>query len=162
MFLFDLFDFLFFSSFFIFDVNCCTMSCNISVKKIIFGAPWSLFFLFFFMFSPFFLFFYMLFISFFVLFFCVRFFSFCFLSFQVLYIRADQEGNARHGRSRHRPTNQRCGVCKVNFATLKVAINTPRHVHTSARVHPNNRTCRNMQMCSVVQVLQRSVRAPTS
>ena len=30
--------------------------------------------------------------------------------------------NPRHGRSRHRPTNQSFRVCKVNLATLKVAM----------------------------------------
>ena len=49
-------------------------------------------------------------LAFLFIFFCKRFFAF-----------GQVKGNARHGRSRHRPTNQSFRVCKVNPATPMVA-----------------------------------------
>ena len=59
-----------------------------------------------------------------------HFFLFCFLLallfiycfFTRFFTFGHVKGNGRNGRSRHRPTNQKFGVCKVNVATLKVAI----------------------------------------
>ena len=50
--------------------------------------------------------------------FCLRFF----FIFSRFFTSGQVKGNARHGRSRHPPTNQSFRVCRVNLATPKVAI----------------------------------------
>ena len=82
----------------------------------------SIFFLCFFLFL--FLFVFLLF--FFI--FCFFFLSRVFLQFFLKFFRFRQvKGNARCGRSRHRPTNQSYQVCKVDLATLGVAIKTKKN-----------------------------------
>ena len=60
----------------------------------------------------------------FLLFFSLAFLSIflCFLLFFLKVLYRQVIGNARYGRSRHRPTNQSFRVCDVDFAALKVAI----------------------------------------
>ena len=68
---------------------------------------------------------------------CFVLLAFLFILFVFLSLTFGQvKGNARQGRSRHpvaTPTNQNVGVCKVNLATLKVAMNEePRRPSTDS------------------------------
>ena len=117
---FLIFSFFRFGYFFIFYFTCCMISCNTSFslsKKIIFLSRLEealLSLIFFFDFLKFFIF------HFFFIFY-LRFFLY--FSKKERFLPLEQvKGNARDGRSRHRPTNHSFRVWKVNLATLKVAI----------------------------------------
>ena len=122
---------------------CEAVSAERSSRLGVFSDFFLIFYFFFVSFStvlPFF--FYLRFFSFFLFFFvaCV---SFHFFLKKRFFAFGQVKGIARDGRSRHGPTNQSFRVCKVDLATLKVAI-TWSHVvsqRSAVRISTNVNSC---------------------
>ena len=124
---------------------CEAVSAERSSRLGVFSDFFLIFYFFFVSFSTVLPFFFLLaFLFIFLVFFCcLRFLSFLFFLKKRFFAFGQVKGIARDGRSRHGPTNQSFRVCKVDLATLKVAI-TWSHVvsqRSAVRISTNVNSC---------------------